>query len=100
MKIPILTISYDVGLAKMSKSLLDVMGKLIKIDNIIYTENRDDININLSIYSNELVTTKIPVKGESDEKEKILENSYNNKTFKIKINKKKQFKTKKIFFRS
>jgi DNA-dependent RNA polymerase len=87
LKIPIMTISYNVGLAKMSKNLLDEMGKLVVIDNLINTENRDDININLPIDSNELETTKIPIKSVSGEKEKRLKKNYENKTFKIKINK-------------
>jgi DNA-directed RNA polymerase len=85
LKVPIMTISYNVGLDKMSKNLLVEMGKFIEIDNLIVTKNRDDININLPMDPSELEATQGSLKDMSAEKEKNLEK---NKTFKIKINKK------------
>ena len=62
LKIPIMTISYNVGLEKMSKELLNKMGKIITINNIVITENDSKID-------------------------SILDKEKNNKLFKIKINK-------------
>jgi len=93
LKLPIMTISYNVGLAKMSKNLQDKMGKLVEIDNSIGTEtktatkNRDDINIILPLDSTDLGASPVSLKAVSAEKEQKLENSYGNKTIKIKINK-------------
>jgi DNA-directed RNA polymerase len=87
LKVPIMTISYNVGLAKMSKELQNKMGKLVEIDNLIVTENRDDINILSHMDSKELKATSFSIKGESAEKEQRLENRISNKKFKIKINK-------------
>ena len=84
-----MTISYNVGLAKMGQILLEKMGKLVEVDNLIgtETENRDDINIILPFDSPELGATPVSLKAVNAEKEKKLENSSSNKTFKIKINK-------------
>lgn len=84
-----MTISYNVGLAKMGQILLEKMGKLVEVDNLIgtETENRDDINIILPFDSLELGATPVSLKAVNAEKEKKLENSSSNKTFKIKINK-------------
>jgi DNA-directed RNA polymerase len=87
LKVPIMTISYNVGLEKMNKNLLEKMGKLVEIDNSIVTENRDDINRILPMDSPELESTPVSLKGVSVEKEKKLESSSGNKIFKIKINK-------------
>ena len=87
LKVPIMTISYNVGLEKMSKGLLNEMGKLVEIDNLIVKENREDINISLPMDSLDLGANPISLKGLSADKEQKLENSYANKTFKIKINK-------------
>jgi len=110
LKVPIMTISYNVGLAKMSKELQNKMGKLVEIDDLIVKENKDDINILLHLDSQELEG----MEGISGEKNRVqvqqsqaqnqepepgveqrLKNSISagaragrrNKTFKIKINK-------------
>lgn len=94
LKVPIMTISYNVGLTKMSKNLLSEMGKLVEIDkdNLIVTEteNKNDININLHKDSPELaelVAIPVSLEGVRGEKETNLKNSSGNRTFKIKINK-------------
>jgi DNA-directed RNA polymerase len=84
MKVPVMTITYNVGLSKMSKELQTKMGEFVEITNLTETEtetaNRDDIFIPMD--SPELETTPIPLNGVSAEKEQKLK-----KTFKIKINK-------------
>jgi len=40
LKVPILTLSSNVGLTKMSKNLLNKIGKLVEIDNLTGTETK------------------------------------------------------------
>ena len=87
LKVPIMTISYNIGLAKMSKELQNKMGKLVEIDNLIVKENKNDINILLHVDSHDLEVEEMLGKTVDTEKEKKLKNSIANKIFKIKINK-------------
>ena len=89
LKLPIMTISYNIGLSKMSQELQTKMGELVEIDgNLIVTEKDKGFDDTiLSIDSLELETDSLDSKALSEEKEQNLKNSYGNKTFKIKINK-------------
>jgi DNA-directed RNA polymerase len=89
LKLPIMTISYNIGLSKMSKELQNKMGKLVEIDdNLIVTEKEKGFDdTNLSIDSQELRADSLDLKALSEEKEQNLENSSGNKTLKFKINK-------------
>jgi len=97
LKLPIMTISYNVGLAKMSKELLTKMGKLVEKDDLIVTENKDDTNIIRPMDLPELEATPFSLKDVSGEEEQRREDNYGNKTFKIKINKEHSKNEKDLF---
>jgi len=71
LKIPVMTISYNVGLETMGKELLNKMGKLVSINNLV--ENSVDLN-NLFVL-------------QQSNKERKKFNNKSNNLFLIKINK-------------
>jgi uncharacterized protein YggT (Ycf19 family) len=88
LKLPVMTITYNIGLEKMSKELLTKMGgKLVEKDDLIVTENREDTNRTLPMDLPELEAEPLSFLGETAETEHRSEYSSGKKTFQIQINK-------------